>query len=96
MRSIRRDANDSVKKLLKDKLVSEDNEKRAVADIQKLADGLREENALGVKANQPCYTAGLFIYFLTGIGSMLIAHAAEYSCDHNIIVQFPIVDVIFS
>ncbi len=38
MRNVRRDANESVKKLFKDKLISEDDEKRAVADIQKLLD----------------------------------------------------------
>ncbi len=38
MRNIRRDANDSIKKLFKDKLISEDDEKRAVADIQKMTD----------------------------------------------------------
>ena len=34
----RRDANDAVKKLEKDKLVSEDEQKRSEADIQKLTD----------------------------------------------------------
>ena len=38
MRNVRRDANESVKKLFKDKLISEDDEKRGVADIQKLLD----------------------------------------------------------
>ena len=40
MRNIRRDANDSIKKLFKDKLISEDDEKRAVADIQKMTDAV--------------------------------------------------------
>jgi ribosome recycling factor len=39
LRNIRRDANESVKKLLKDKLVSEDDERRALDEIQKLTDG---------------------------------------------------------
>lgn len=39
IRNIRRDANDSVKKLLKDKAISEDDERRALEDIQKLTDG---------------------------------------------------------
>jgi ribosome recycling factor len=39
LRNIRRDANDAVKKLLKDKLVSEDDERRAHEEIQKLIDG---------------------------------------------------------
>jgi ribosome recycling factor len=39
MRSVRRDANDAAKKLLKEKTISEDDEKRSLADIQKLTDG---------------------------------------------------------
>lgn len=39
MRNIRRDANESLKKLLKDKVISEDDERRALDDIQKLTDG---------------------------------------------------------
>jgi ribosome recycling factor len=35
---LRRDANDAVKKLVKDKLASEDEQKRSEADIQKLTD----------------------------------------------------------
>lgn len=38
VRNLRRDANDSVKKLVKDKEVSEDDQKRSEADIQKLTD----------------------------------------------------------
>ena len=38
VRNLRRDANESVKKLVKDKLVSEDDQKRAEADIQKVTD----------------------------------------------------------
>lgn len=38
MRNIRRDANEATKKLLKDKAISEDDEKRAIAEIQKLTD----------------------------------------------------------
>jgi ribosome recycling factor len=37
-RNIRRDANDHLKKLLKDKLISEDEERRALDDIQKTTD----------------------------------------------------------
>lgn len=37
-RNLRRDANESVKKLVKDKLASEDDQKRAEADIQKATD----------------------------------------------------------
>jgi len=38
VRNVRRDANEHLKKLLKDKLVSEDDERRAQDDIQKLTD----------------------------------------------------------
>ena len=38
IRNLRRDANDHVKKLVKDKLASEDDRKRAEADIQKVTD----------------------------------------------------------
>ena len=38
VRNLRRDANDGVKKLVKDKLASEDDQKRAEADIQKVTD----------------------------------------------------------
>lgn len=37
-RNLRRDANESIKKLVKDKLASEDDQKRAEADIQKVTD----------------------------------------------------------
>ena len=39
LRNIRRDANEHTKKLLKDKTISEDDEKRAIAEIQKMTDG---------------------------------------------------------
>src|SRR3954462_4957676 len=38
VRNLRRDANDHVKKLVKDKLASEDEHKRSEADIQKITD----------------------------------------------------------
>jgi ribosome recycling factor len=38
VRNLRRDANDHVKKLVKDKLASEDEQKRSEAEIQKLTD----------------------------------------------------------
>ena len=38
IRNIRRDANDAVKKLVKDKLASEDEQKRSEADVQKITD----------------------------------------------------------
>jgi ribosome recycling factor len=38
IRNIRRDGNEAIKKLLKDKKVTEDDEKRALDEIQKLTD----------------------------------------------------------
>ena len=38
VRNLRRDANEAVKKLVKDKLASEDEQKRAEADVQKATD----------------------------------------------------------
>jgi ribosome recycling factor len=38
VRNLRRDANEAVKKLVKDKLASEDDQKRSEADVQKLTD----------------------------------------------------------
>jgi ribosome recycling factor len=38
VRNLRREANESIKKLVKDKLASEDEQKRAEADIQKVTD----------------------------------------------------------
>ena len=38
VRNLRRDANESVKKLVKEKEASEDDQKRTEADIQKLTD----------------------------------------------------------
>ncbi len=39
MRNIRRDANEELKKLLKDKVISEDEQRQALDSIQKLTDG---------------------------------------------------------
>jgi ribosome recycling factor len=38
VRNIRRDANEQLKKLVKDKAISEDDERRASDDVQKLTD----------------------------------------------------------
>lgn len=38
VRNIRRDANDAVKKLLKDKKISEDEDRRALEEVQKMTD----------------------------------------------------------
>ena len=40
LRNVRRDANEAVKKLLKDKLISEDEDRRAHDEIQKMTDGV--------------------------------------------------------
>ena len=39
LRNVRRDANEQVRKLLKDKLISEDEERRALDEVQKMTDG---------------------------------------------------------
>ncbi len=39
LRNIRRDANEHLKKLLKDKTISEDEERRALDEVQKMTDG---------------------------------------------------------
>ena len=51
MRNIRRDANDTLKKAVKDKDISEDDERRAVEDVQKLTDRhiLEIDKALAAK-----------------------------------------------
>ncbi len=43
VRNIRRDANEALKKLLKDKAISEDEERRALEDVQKLTDEFIEK-----------------------------------------------------
>jgi ribosome recycling factor len=43
IRNLRRDANDAVKKLVKEKLASEDDERRAQDDVQKLTDRMINE-----------------------------------------------------
>jgi ribosome recycling factor len=40
VRNVRRDANESVKKLLKEKAISEDDERRALDEIQKMTDSM--------------------------------------------------------
>lgn len=39
VRNVRRDGNDALKKLAKDKKISEDDEKRAMEEVQKMTDG---------------------------------------------------------
>ena len=52
MRNIRRDANENVKKLLKDKTISEDDDRRAHDEIQKLTDGNIQKRDQAVKAKE--------------------------------------------
>jgi ribosome recycling factor len=52
IRQVRRDGNDKVKKLMKDKEISEDDEKRAEAEIQKLTDKHIDEVASVLKQKE--------------------------------------------
>jgi ribosome recycling factor len=52
VRNIRRDANDGVKKLLKEKLIGEDDDRRAHDDIQKLTDTHTEKLDQAAKAKE--------------------------------------------
>jgi ribosome recycling factor len=52
MRNIRRDANENVKKLLKDKTISEDDDRRAHDEIQKLTDASIQKLDQAVKAKE--------------------------------------------
>src|SRR3954451_10968083 len=52
VRNIRRDGNDAVKKLLKDKKITEDEEKRAHDEIQKMTDSFMEKIDSAVKTKE--------------------------------------------
>jgi ribosome recycling factor len=52
VRNIRRDANESVKKLLKEKKMAEDDEKRALDEIQKLTDSFMQKIDLASKTKE--------------------------------------------
>jgi ribosome recycling factor len=52
LRNIRRDANESLKKLLKEKLISEDEERRALDDVQKMTDGHIQKLDQAAKARE--------------------------------------------
>jgi ribosome recycling factor len=52
IRNVRRDANEHLKKLLKDHEISEDDEKLAAAEIQKLTDHHTEEVSAAVKKKE--------------------------------------------
>jgi len=52
LRNIRRDSNENVKKLLKDKLISEDDDRRAHDEIQKLTDSYGQKLDQAVKTKE--------------------------------------------
>lgn len=52
LRNIRRDGNEAVKKLMKDKKVTEDDEKRAMDEIQKMTDAYMEKIDLASKGKE--------------------------------------------
>jgi ribosome recycling factor len=52
VRNVRRDTNEHLKKMLKDKAVSEDDEKHAVAEVQKLTDLHIEEIGAALKKKE--------------------------------------------
>ncbi len=52
VRNVRREANEAVKKLLKDKLLSEDDERRALDEIQKLTDAQMQKLDQAAKAKE--------------------------------------------
>jgi ribosome recycling factor len=52
LRNIRRDANEGVKKLLKEKTISEDDDRRGHEEIQKLTDGHMQKLDQAAKAKE--------------------------------------------
>jgi ribosome recycling factor len=52
LRNIRRDSNEHIKKLLKDKLISEDDERRALDETQKLTDNYIQRLDQAVKTKE--------------------------------------------
>jgi ribosome recycling factor len=52
VRNVRRDANDHLKKLLKDKAISEDEERRALDETQKMTDGYIAKIDVNAKAKE--------------------------------------------
>src|SRR3954454_18159825 len=52
LRNSRRDANEQAKKLMKDKLISEDDERRSLDDIQKLTDSYMQKLESAVKSKE--------------------------------------------
>ena len=52
LRNVRRDANEQLKKALKDKLISEDDERRALDEVQKLTDSYLQKVDQTAKAKE--------------------------------------------
>lgn len=52
IRNIRRDANEACRKMLKDKVISEDDERRALEDTQKMTDSYMQKLEQVVKAKE--------------------------------------------
>jgi ribosome recycling factor len=52
LRNIRRDANENIKKLVKDKLISEDEDRRAHEETQKLTDTYIQKLDQAVKTKE--------------------------------------------
>jgi ribosome recycling factor len=52
LRNVRRDANEQMKKLLKDKAISEDDERRGLEEIQKMTDGYIQKLDVAAKAKE--------------------------------------------
>jgi ribosome recycling factor len=52
VRNIRRDANEALKKLLKDKAISEDDERRALDEVQKTTDAHMAKLDAAAKAKE--------------------------------------------
>jgi ribosome recycling factor len=52
LRNVRRDANEQLKKMLKEKLISEDEERQALDLIQKLTDGQIAKLDLAAKSKE--------------------------------------------
>ncbi len=52
LRNLRRDANEAVKKLLKDKLISEDDDRRALDEVQKMTDSYMQRIDQMAKAKE--------------------------------------------
>jgi ribosome recycling factor len=52
VRNVRRDANEALKKLLKDKTIGEDDERRALDEVQKMTDGYMQKVDQAAKAKE--------------------------------------------